>query len=938
MKLLRLMFLLVVAFVVSSYLQAQTVDPKAILDSDPNLKIGKLDNGLVYYIRNNHKPEKRVFLWLALKAGSTAENDDQQGLAHFTEHMAFNGTKNFKKNDLIDFLEKMGVKFGAELNAHTAFNETVYKLQVPTDKPELVDKGFLVLEDWAQGLALEDKEIDKERGVITEEWRLGLGAQDRMMKKYFPVLLKGSRYAERMPIGKIDVIKNFKHETLRNFYRDWYRPDLMAVIVVGDIDVNVAEQKVKEHFAKMKNPENERKSVDFDIPDNKEPLIAITSDKEATNANIQIFYKHIKKEQKLIGDYRRYMLYNLFTSMLNNRFEELTNKPEAPFLYAYSNYGDFLARSKDAYVLGAGAKENQIEKSLEVLLAENEKVRRFGFTETELERAKADMLSMYETYAKEVDKTESSSFVREFVGNFLNGEPIPGIKNELKYAQAFVPGMKLDEINQLSKGTITDDNLCVVVTSPEKEGLKIPTEADILKVIKASKTNFVAAYVDKVSSSPLVESIPAGTKVVSSKENKDFGYTELTFANNVKVILKPTDFKNDEILFSAYSPGGTSLYPDKDIMSAMFASTIIDQSGISKFDDTELKKKLSGKVVQVSPYIDDLREGFSGSAAPKDFETLLQLTYLYFKEPRKDTTTFKAFISKVKNQIKFISSSPQIVYRDTLNKIITKNNPRTISIPTMKQIDEINLDLIYSMYKDRFSDASDFTFFIIGNFKINEITPMLETYLGGLPSVNRKETWKNVEPKFPEGITDVTIYKGVEQKSNVTIMMMDKFEWNYKNLINYQIMMDALSIRLRNIMREDKSGVYGLQASGSNELYPEPKYTITFAWGCSPKNVKMLSKTVFKQIAKFQKDGPTKEELEKVKETMNRDREVNIKKNNFWLSKLENLYYMDIKLNTLEEYQKIVNSVTIEDIKKESQKYLTGNHYVRVVLMPEAKK
>ncbi len=916
---------------------AQNIDFKSPLDIDPNVKIGKLENGLTYYIRKNHKPESRVYMYLAVNAGSVYENDDQQGLAHFTEHMAFNGTLHFKKNELVDALEKMGVKFGADLNAHTSFNETVYKLQIPTDKTGLVDKGCLILEDWAHSLSFEDAEIDKERGVVREEWRLGLGAQDRIRNKTFPILLKDSKYANRLPIGKIDIINNCEHKTLKQFYYDWYRPDLMAVVIVGDIDVNQAEKDIKEHFANLKNPVNERKVVDFDIPNNKEPLIAIANDKEATGSSVGIYFKHNKIKKTTIGDYRSDLVHELFTTMLNKRFQEIAQKASSPFLYAYSGYGDFLAKTRDAYQLGAGAKENMIDKTLQSLLAENQRVLKFGFTQTELDRAKDDMQRGYEEMEKESDKTESVSFVREYTSNFLTGEPIPGIKNELKYLLASFPTIKLEEFSQLAKEMITDDNICVTISAPDKEGVKVPTEAEVLAILKASKNVEVTAYVDKVSTSPLLENKPAGSKVVATKVNKEFGYTELTFGNGVKAVLMPTDYKNDEILISANSPGGTSLYPDKDIFSATLAAKIIDMSGIGKFDNTELEKKLSGKIVSISPYISTIKEGFRGSVAPKDFETLLQLTYLYFTDPRKDTASFNGFISKLKNQVIHARSNPQAVYYDTLNKIITQNDPRNVSLMDPKQVNRINLDEAYKIYKDRFADASDFTFFIVGSFKVDEITPMLVTYLGGLPNKSRKETWKDVEPHFPNGVVKITINKGIDPKSTVSIIMKDNFEWSYKNLVDFQVMMDVLNIELREKMREDESEIYGLQASSDQSLYPHALYTVTFRWGCDPKNVENLSNIAITYIKKMQANGPDKINLDKVKETLCRERETNMKKNQFWLGKLDNLYFNNLQLNSLEEYKKLVNAITSKEIQDFSNKYLTPNHYVQVVLKPEVK-
>ncbi|HNW75239.1 MAG TPA: pitrilysin family protein, partial [Bacteroidales bacterium] len=460
--------------------QNSGIDLTTPLSIDPDVKIGRLDNGLVYYIRKNKKPEKRVELRLVVNAGSILENEDQLGLAHFMEHMNFNGTKTFPKNELIDFLQKTGVRFGGDINAYTGFDETVYMLQLPTDDTALVSKGFQVLEDWAHNALLDGKEIDKERGIITEEWRLGLGAQDRMMKKIFPVILKGSQYADRIPIGKVEVIQNFKHETLRDFYRDWYRPDLQAVVVVGDMDPVLTETRIKNHFEKLKNPDNERARTAFDLPGNAEPLIAIATDKEATENFILMFYKHPLTSEKSLGDFRIKVMAEIFTSMINNRFSEISQKPESPYVFAGTGYGRFLARTRDAYFINAMSKENQIDKSLEVLLAENERVKQFGFTQTELDRQKEEMISKYEKEAKEFDKTESASFCSDYVGNYLSGDAIPGPQKKFRYLKNLLPGITLDEINSLVKQWVTDSNMALVIMAPDKENVKVPTEQNVL--------------------------------------------------------------------------------------------------------------------------------------------------------------------------------------------------------------------------------------------------------------------------------------------------------------------------------------------------------------------------------------------------------------------------------------------------------------------------
>jgi len=918
--------------------QTTTIDLTTPLPIDPSVKIGKLDNGLVYYIRYNTKPEKRVEIRLAINAGSILENDDQQGLAHFMEHMNFNGTKNFPHNELIDFLQKTGVRFGADINAYTSFDETVYMLQLPTDDTVLVEKGFQVMEDWAHNNLLDDKEIDKERGIIVEEWRLGLGAQDRMRKKFFPVIFKDSRYADRLPIGKVEVIENFKHEVLKDFYRDWYRPDLQAVIVVGDIDPAKAEAQIIAHFSGIKNPANEKERVSYDIPDNKDPLIAITTDKEATNNVIFLLYKHPLVVEKTLGDFRTNILAELYTGMLNNRFGEIAQKPESPYVGADAGYGRFLARTKDAYFVSAMSKENQISKSLEVLLAENEKVKRFGFTQTELDRQLEELQSQYEKASKEFDKTESMQFTNEYVSHFLSGDPIPGAQKKFKYVTKLLPGIKLEEINALAKIWVTDDNMALVVMAPEKEGVIVPTEAQILEIVKQSKTGDLKPYIDNFKEEPLVKADISIGKIVDKKENTELGYTELRLSNGITVVLKPTTFKNDEILVAAYSPGGNSLVPDKEFMSANYASQVIDMSGAGNFDNIELEKKLKGKNLQISPYIDDVKEGFRGNSTPKDLETMMQLVYLYFESPRKDTIAFKAFMSQMENQMKFMMSSPIMSFYDTLFKTVYPGYKRMIIFPTPAQLKEVNIDQIYQIYQDRFADASDFTFFLVGNFSVDSISPFIEKYFGSLPALNRNETWKDTSPKFAEGATNLTFYKGTDPQSMVGIVMSEEFNWNESTLLHFRMLNEIFSIKLVEVIREKLSGVYSPQVMIDWDQYPKPSFRFIVMFGCSPKTTDKLTKAVFGEIKKIIKKGPTDIDLKKAQEALIRKRETDMEKNEFWLAKLESIYYNHDSQGSVTQYKDRVNAVTIDDLKKTAGIYIKPDHYVRVVLMPEQKK
>jgi zinc protease len=931
-----LLFLFVLSF---SLLFGQTtqIDLTSPLAVDPDVRIGKLDNGLVYYIRYNKKPEKRVELRFAVNAGSILENDDQQGLAHFMEHMNFNGTKTFPHNELIDFLQKTGVKFGADINAYTSFDETVYMLQLPTDDTVLLNKGYQVMEDWAHNALLDDKEIDKERGVIVEEWRLGLGAQDRMMKKFLPVIFKGSVYANRIPIGKVDIIQNFKHDLIRDFYHDWYRPDLQAIVVVGDIDPVKAEAQIKAHFSGIKNPSSEKPRTEFDIPDNKEPLIAVTTDKEATENYILMFYKHPLKKEKNLGDFKDKMMAQLFTGMLNNRFNEISQKPESPYVFASADYGQFLARNKDAYMVNAMSKENQIDKSLDILLAENERVKRFGFTKTEFERQKEEMLSQYEKAAKEFDKTESMSLTNDYVNNFLTGDPIPGARKAYKYVKNLLPEIKLEDINALAKEFVSDDNMALVVMAPEKSGVEVPTEADILKIIKNSKSTDLQPYVDKFKEEPLVTADLKGSKVVSTKENTELGFTELKLANGVTVVLKPTHFKNDEILLSAYCLGGNSVIPDADFMSANYATQVIEKSGAGDFDNVELEKKLKGKNLEIHTYISDTKEGFRGNSTPKDIETLMQLVYLYFKEPRKDTIAFKAFMSQTENQMKFMKSSPMMSFYDTLFKSAYPGYKRIVIFPTPQQLQQVNLNKLYKIYISRFANAREFKFFLTGNFSIDTITPLVTKYFGSLPSLNRQEAWVDVSPKFPKGVVNNTLYKGTDPQGMVGIVMSEPFDYNPKNLLELNMLKEIISIKLIEVIREKMSGVYSPQVMINPEHYPKSKFQFMVMFGCSPKAADKLTNAVFSEVKKIRANGPTETDLNKAKETLIRTRETDIEKNEFWLGKIESVYYDGTDPATILNFKDRVNAITIADLKLAANTYLLPKHYVRVVLKPEKK-
>ncbi len=870
---------------------SQEFQQDALLPADPAVISGKLDNGLIYYIRQNKKPEKRVEFRLAVNAGSILEDDNQQGLAHFLEHMAFNGTEDFSKNDLINFLEKSGVDFGADLNAYTSFDETVYMFQMPADRQGLLDSAFMVLENWAHKLSFDEAEIDKERGVVHEEWRLGLGAQDRMMKKYLPILLKDSRYAERLPIGKMSVIDSCEYELISNFYNDWYRPDLMAIVVVGDIDPVYAEEQIKKHFNKLKGPEVEKERVSYNIPNNGEPLIAIATDKEATNTTVVVFRKMDKFNVKTNDNYRTMIKFNLFISMINARYFELTQDPDAPFLYAGSNYGGFLARSLDAYTTYAAVKENKVNDAIATILKVNKQVKRYGFTENEFKRQKEELISNLEKSLQEKDKTESRRYVNEYVSHFLDGEPFPGIEYEFDLTKSVLPTITLDEINQIAYYFAKNNGAVFLVTGPEKEGVEIPSEEELLAGIIVAREADVDEYKEELVKESLIDTPLPGGEIIAETTNDLFDITEIKLSNGVNVVLKPTTFKNDEILMNSFGFGGTSVASDEDFISAKFANQILSMSGIGDFDNIALKKFLTGKNVNVSPEIGNVSQGVTGNAVKKDLETLFQLTYLYFTQPRKDTTAFKTFKSQMLTQFQFMMSNPQAVFYDTIYKLATQNDPRTIVIPTKAQINSIDLDKAYSFYKGLFANANGHTFVFTGSFDVETIKPLVVKYLGSLPSIEALGMWKDESADFPSGITEALVHKGTEPKSSVAIMMDESFNYTAENRLKMSMLMKILNIRMRESMREDQGGVYGVRARPNMNKYPKEEINIFISWGCAPENADKLAQTVFYEMDTLKTNGPNEVNLAKAKETTIRDFESNFEKNNYWLSKIKNAYY-----------------------------------------------
>lgn len=928
--------LIVILFLLSNSNAQTSINLEEKIPFDESVVHGQLENGLQYYIKENKKPEKRAELRLIINAGSILEDDNQKGLAHFVEHMAFNGTKNFPKEKLIDYLESIGLRFGPDLNASTSFDETIYRLEVRTDSIHQFEKAFLVLGDWAQNISFDDEEIDKERGVIVEEWRLRRGAGARIMDKQFPVLFKNSLYAERMPIGDKNIIENADYNTIKKFYKDWYRPGLMAVIAVGDFDKHHVEKLIHENFSAINFEGEPGKRIIAEVPDHAEILVSIATDKEATYSTVSIYYKKPPKSIINIEDYRNNLIENLAHTMFNERLYELTRQPDPPFLGAFSNKYN-IVRSKSAYVLGTYVADNGIQQGLRSIITEAARIEKYGFTETEFERAKKKMHRSIEKFFNERDKIESSNLVGQLADHFLKENSVPSPETQYNLWNDLMPGMTLEEVNSIVKNLITNNNRVVLVSLPEKEEIINPTEEEILSIIDKARMITVEPYIDRALDEDLISSTPAPGKVVGEKFLDQVGVTELTLSNNVKIVLKPTDFKNDEILFSAFSFGGTSLVPDSNFTAASTAASILSQSGIRKFDQVELGKKLSDKIVRVSPWVSELQEGLYGSTTPKDVETLFQLIYLSFTSPRKDSTAYNTFLKQAENFLRNRNASPSTAFSDTIMVTLSNYHPRS-KPPSLETMKELSLEKSFEFYKDRFADASDFTFIFIGNFSAEEIKPLVTTYIGSLPDLNRVELWHDVGKRYPGGVIKKEIFKGIEPKSNVSINFTGDFTWTTQSVYEMRSLCEVLSIKLREVLREDQGATYGVSVNNFPSRWPKEDYRIMINFGCAPENAEEMIQSVFTQLDSLKQFGIHPEYINKVKEQQLRSRETGLKQNGTWLDALRNSYMYNTDPDEILAYEEMIKSLSAEVIRENAKKHFDFDNTAVFVLYPEGMK
>ena len=901
----------------------------AQLPMDPNVRYGKLENGMTYYIRHNEKPANRADFYIAQKVGSVLEEENQRGLAHFLEHMAFNGTTNLPGMTLRNYLQSRGVKFGENLNAYTAIDETVYMVtNVQTDLPGLVDTCLLILHDWSSFIALEEEEIDNERGVILEEERTTGSGNRRAMETLLPRMYPNSPYGARLPIGTKEVIANFTYQELRDYYEKWYRPDLQGLIIVGDIDVDAIEARIKEMFADIAAPVNPAERTIFPIADNAEPIVAIASDPEITSTSLQIFYKHdvTPDALKQTPDYwmSQYVL-NLISQMQINRLQELTQKPNPPFVGGYSYFGNYyLAPTKAAWTSYAVPKDiNGIEEALTALVTENNRMRQFGFTASEYERAKADFMKRVESAYNERNNTENEKHVDACLEHFLHNEPMMDIETEYQLYQQVIPNLPLEAINAFAAQLIREDNLVITLTAPQKEGETLPTEEELLAMYNRANTIEVEAYTEEVFDGPIVAKLPKAGKVKSETYNETLGTTEWILSNGMKVIFKQTTFKDDEIRMSAYSEGGLSALPQDDPYTLQLLDDVITLGGVGNFSAIDLPKVLAGKKASVAPGIYTYSEGMNGYCSPKDLETMLQLTYLYFTAPRADEEAFQSTMQRTKAMVKNMELNPSLTLSDSLTKVLYNNHPLRLRM-NAEDYDKVDYAKAMEMYKNRFADPNNFVFTFVGNIDVETFKPLVEQYLASLKKNKRSENWSDVGLGVTDGDYKTHYRKEMQDaKTSVYMIYTGDMEYNLYNNIYMGVLSDILDIVYTKSIREEQGGTYGVGVMGQINNRPSEEFMFYIAFDTNDEIYATLMDIAKEGLKDIAENGPSQENLSKVVENKLKKRAEQLQENNFWTSVISSLERDGIDYVT--EYENIVKNITVESVAEFAKQVANGN-------------
>lgn len=901
---------------------------------DPAVRYGKLDNGLTYYIRHNELPEDRAEFYIAQRVGSVLEEDSQRGLAHFLEHMAFNGTKNFPGKSMLNYLETNGVKFGTNVNAYTSIDETVYNLSnVPTMNGGLVDSCLLILHDWSGFITLDGAEIDNERSVIHEEWRTRANPYLRMYENVImPALYPNNRYGERMPIGTMEVVDNFAHDELRNYYHKWYRPDLQAIIIVGDIDVDKVEARIKEMWKDIPKAENAAERVYFSVEDNKEPLIGIASDKEASMNVLSVMYKQDVLPDSLmnsqVGMFVN-IINGMISGMLNDRYEEISQKADAPFMSASGEYGKFfLAKTKDAFAIDMTFKDGEWQNGLSTLLAVANSAREFGFTPSEYERAKAELLSKVENAYNEREKVKNEQYVQEYLDHFLNAQPTPGIETEYMIATQVVPNIPLEQVNMAMKQYITPENIAIMMFGVEKEGVAYPSKEELLAAYTTAAAVPAVAYEETTSNEPLIAQVPKAGKVKSEKPG-DFGTTVWTLSNGAKVIYKQTDFKKDQIMLSISSPGGSSLLSDNDISNIKVLDDVITLGGVGAFSKTDLTKALAGKRVEVSPYIASISEGITASSTPKDLETLMQLVYLHFTAPRQDADAYQAWYNRTMNTLANLEANPMVTFSDSLSATLYNHNPRMTRIRPA-DLEKVDYNRIFDIYKERFANAGDFSFTFVGNVDPTVLKPLVEQYIASLPATKGKETFKKIQPRVVEGsVNNRFTQKMATPKVTVYNVLSGNCDYTMQNNLKMTMLKQIMDIVYVETIREEEGGTYGVGTRATLDINPENQFVFLYGFDTGEEMSARLEARAYDELKKIAKEGPKQENFNKVKEYLGKKYNEDIKENDYWMGTISfnDRYNKDNHTGYLEA----LNAVTPDMIRDFAAMIVNSGNRVEVV-------
>jgi len=918
----------------NEYASDQWFNPENDIPIDPDIYMGVFENGMSYYIKENKKPASVLELRLIVKAGSLNENENQKGLAHFIEHMAFNGTEHFEKNDLVKYLESQGARFGPDLNASTSFERTTYKLQIKVDRETQIDTALMVLKDWAFGISFDSLEIEKERGVVLAEWRSRLSSGQRMLEQYFPLLYKGSKYADRMPIGDPDIIKNASQATIKSFYNKWYRPELMAIVIVGDTDLAIIKQKTKQVFGSIDPSPKPKKVERIVLPDlNNAEYIAL-SDKEEAFTNIQVIYRKTEKVIKTQEALKEKICQNLFTSMLNTRLEELSQKADPPFTFAYSRFTDDLGNS-DRYMMGLMADQNKIENAFRSLLIEYERAIRFGFLESELERKKASLLKRAKSRLREQQKTQSSRIAITCINHFLEKSPLLSASQNYSFYKAILPQITPESFTKTIK-ELEDLKPFILITAPENAKAKLPEKEIILNLLKDVKATELDRYSEEMDDEPLINFEIEKGSVLEKNYDKVTGMDKIILDNGIEIYLKSTKFKNDEVLFYAFSDGGSSLMGEDNYLVADFLPDVMYESGLSVYSRNSLDKKLEGKNLQLNLFLNDLNHGFRGSSSTEDLESLFQLLYLNFKIPRYDSIALKSIVSKYKNIYGNLMNNPEYWFYDQISRI-KYNNDKRVSFPNAEELDMIEMEKIVKFHKDLYSNPGTFKYVLVGNYNKYVVIAMLQKYLGSLKFEQQEFSYKDIGPYMVEGHHNKSLQKGDAPKSLVNMTWYGEDELDLDSRARLKLFEDVLSTRLREKLREEEGAVYGVNVNMGLVRRPVSRFSLNVSFKCDPDKTDKLLSLIDEEIA-FLKDSIVDQQLIKnAKSKRYRSREKQLEINQFWLNEIVNSlqYKSDIEEIYLNNLKERWESIEAKDVKETAKKVFSSANSIKLVMNPD---